>query len=254
MRSRVIVFGALALALLSVTTTAYAAHRYKDVPDDHRFAGSVQWATDLGITKGCGDGTKFCPLDPVTRGQMVEFLQRTMESSANRQPGPQGPPGPSGPQGSPGPSAAVAPTWQIARRQSPVVVSDTDPVVIGPISVTVPSSRLMEYAVLAEAIRTTAGDGETHARIDVVVDGDVQPSQHIAARTIAREYYAVSTGPCAGAPCEGPGRAQMWPIFLELDPGVHTISLRLSTESFGSTAADRSNTFRNTTLWARPSP
>ena len=42
------------------------------VPHIERFA-------ELGVTTGCGDGTRFCPNDAVNRGQMAAFLVRAFE-------------------------------------------------------------------------------------------------------------------------------------------------------------------------------
>jgi len=39
------------------------------------FVDDIVWLADSGITKGCSL-TKFCPVDPVTRGQMAAFLSR----------------------------------------------------------------------------------------------------------------------------------------------------------------------------------
>ena len=36
----------------------------------------IERLAELGVTKGCGNGTNFCPLNPVTRAQMAVFLTR----------------------------------------------------------------------------------------------------------------------------------------------------------------------------------
>jgi S-layer homology domain len=38
----------------------------------------IEYIADLGITTGCGERS-FCPEDPVTRGQMAAFLNRTLD-------------------------------------------------------------------------------------------------------------------------------------------------------------------------------
>ena len=41
------------------------------------FVASIQWIYDAGITGGCSS-TRYCPVSPVTRGQMAAFLVRAM--------------------------------------------------------------------------------------------------------------------------------------------------------------------------------
>jgi len=52
---------------------------FDDVPADHIFHDEIVWLAGQGITRGCNppDNTAFCPDDPVTRGQMAAFLNRT---------------------------------------------------------------------------------------------------------------------------------------------------------------------------------
>lgn len=64
----------LVLALV-VPATAYATHIFDDVPDHAFYAGAVEWAFDNEITTGKSP-TEFAPLDNVTRGESVTFLQR----------------------------------------------------------------------------------------------------------------------------------------------------------------------------------
>ena len=49
---------------------------FADVPVDAWFARDVAKLTASGITKGCGDGTRFCPDRDTTRAQMATFLWR----------------------------------------------------------------------------------------------------------------------------------------------------------------------------------
>ena len=75
--------GALALTLVLVQLfwlmpAAGAQSGFEDVPADHIFATEVTWLAERGITKGCNPpaNTRFCPGEPVTRGQMAAFLVR----------------------------------------------------------------------------------------------------------------------------------------------------------------------------------
>ena len=49
---------------------------FSDVSSDAWYAPDVARLAASGITTGCGDGTKFCPNDSVTRAQMATFLWR----------------------------------------------------------------------------------------------------------------------------------------------------------------------------------
>lgn len=72
------------LAVLVVPVTAYATHVFDDVLDSAFYAEPVEWAANNGITTG-KTPTQFAPLDPVTRGESVTFLQRYDDNVA--QPG-----------------------------------------------------------------------------------------------------------------------------------------------------------------------
>lgn len=63
-------------AAVVAPTTALANHVFDDVADDDVHALGIEWASDNGITAGCGDGSGFCPSDPVTRAQMATFMHR----------------------------------------------------------------------------------------------------------------------------------------------------------------------------------
>jgi len=72
----------LAIAVLAVAlitpATAFATHIFSDVPDvpDVAFyADPVEWAFNNEITTGKSP-TQFAPLDGVTRGESVTFLNR----------------------------------------------------------------------------------------------------------------------------------------------------------------------------------
>ena len=55
--------------------------RFSDVPSGP-FCGFIERMADDGITSGCG-GVRFCPNDPVTRGQMAVFIEGALGHTAN---------------------------------------------------------------------------------------------------------------------------------------------------------------------------
>lgn len=56
------------------------AFRFGDVPEGHVFEYEAHWLAANDITRGCNppDNDRFCPEDPVTRGQMAAFLVRAL--------------------------------------------------------------------------------------------------------------------------------------------------------------------------------
>jgi spore germination protein YaaH len=58
------------------------ASEFKDLPftdiAGSAFVDEIIWLADEGITTGCSP-TRFCPADPVTRGQMATFLYRAFD-------------------------------------------------------------------------------------------------------------------------------------------------------------------------------
>jgi hypothetical protein len=55
-----------------------AANTFVD-DDGSIFEAEIAAVAAAGITLGCtADGTRFCPTDPVTRGQMAAFLRRAL--------------------------------------------------------------------------------------------------------------------------------------------------------------------------------
>lgn len=50
---------------------------FSDVPPDSVHAANIAAVAAAGITQGCGDD-RFCPGDPVSRGQMATFLSRAL--------------------------------------------------------------------------------------------------------------------------------------------------------------------------------
>lgn len=63
-------------ALLAVPIGVFASHSFTDVPDSYTFHTVIGRVKGAAITAGC-TATKYCPEDPVTRGQMAAFLART---------------------------------------------------------------------------------------------------------------------------------------------------------------------------------
>ena len=49
---------------------------FDDVASDAWYAADVATLVASGVTKGCGDGTGFCPEQATTRGEMATFLHR----------------------------------------------------------------------------------------------------------------------------------------------------------------------------------
>lgn len=109
---RRMVLAVLVVGMLGLSGVAVASHQFRDVPDDHVFHEDIEWLRDTGLTRGCNPplNDRFCPDDPVTRGQMAAFMHRFAErlteivgTGDKGEPGPQGPPGPKGDKGDPGP-------------------------------------------------------------------------------------------------------------------------------------------------------
>jgi S-layer homology domain len=127
------VLGAV-MAIVLGTGVVLASHQFSDVPNSNTFHAQIAWLTDNGITGGCGGG-KYCPNDPVTRGQMAAFLYRYYLKFGSGS-GPAGPPGPTGdpgPQGDPGehgPSGATV--INLSLPVSPQQYDGQDLATVGP--------------------------------------------------------------------------------------------------------------------------
>lgn len=67
--------GVVAAAVFTAGTAAAIVAGFTDVPDDHPHAAGIEYLAGTGITGGCDEG-RFCPDDPVTRGQMATFIRR----------------------------------------------------------------------------------------------------------------------------------------------------------------------------------
>lgn len=66
---------AVAAMLLALPVAVAANHIFSDVPTSSTFHTTIARLAGSGITGGCGGG-KYCPNEPVTRGQMAAFLNR----------------------------------------------------------------------------------------------------------------------------------------------------------------------------------
>jgi glucose/arabinose dehydrogenase len=55
-----------------------------DDDDDSVFEADIEWLAARGITRGCNppDNTRFCPMSPITRGEMAAFLVRALDLAA----------------------------------------------------------------------------------------------------------------------------------------------------------------------------
>jgi hypothetical protein len=70
-----------AVAALAFPLGVLANHQFTDVPTSASYHDEVESLVGAGITAGCG-GTQYCPGNPVTRGQMAQFLVRGLSRSA----------------------------------------------------------------------------------------------------------------------------------------------------------------------------
>ena len=75
---RLIAAGLLVLAL-AVPASVFASHLFSDVPTSNTYHQSISNIFQRGITGGCG-GTKYCPNQAVTRGQMAAFIDRVFKA------------------------------------------------------------------------------------------------------------------------------------------------------------------------------
>ena len=66
---------------------AVSATRFADVEPDSFYAPFIERMAELGVTEGCGNGTGFCPEEPVTRAQMAVFLTRAFSLAPGHDPG-----------------------------------------------------------------------------------------------------------------------------------------------------------------------
>jgi hypothetical protein len=71
----------LTVAALAFPLGVLANHQFSDVPTSASYHDEVESLVGAGITAGCG-GTNYCPGNPVTRGQMAQFLARGLSRAA----------------------------------------------------------------------------------------------------------------------------------------------------------------------------
>ena len=75
-RRRIAAVALIVVVVGAVATTAVAqSQRFPDVPPDHPAYEAVEWAADVGLTLGYGDGT-FQPEQPLSRWHAVVFMER----------------------------------------------------------------------------------------------------------------------------------------------------------------------------------
>ena len=63
------------LVVAGGTVAAQTAQRFSDVPPDHEAHEAVEWAADVGLTLGYGDGT-FGPDEPLPKRHALVFMER----------------------------------------------------------------------------------------------------------------------------------------------------------------------------------
>ncbi|MGF1664762.1 MAG: fibronectin type III domain-containing protein [Acidimicrobiia bacterium] len=68
------------ISAYSAPATVTTGTRFTDVEGSHLFSADIEWLASTGITRGCNPpaNDRFCPEDPVTRGQMAAFLNRAL--------------------------------------------------------------------------------------------------------------------------------------------------------------------------------
>lgn len=84
-RRGILITGAF-VGLLAFPIGVIASHQFTDVPDAYQFHNDIDAVKDAGVTSGCLDGTKYCPEDFVTRGQMAAFMNRLGALAADKTP------------------------------------------------------------------------------------------------------------------------------------------------------------------------
>ena len=66
---------------------AVTSTRFADVDATHPYAAFIERFAQTGVTRGCGDGTNYCPDDTVTRSFMAVFLARAFALAPAPDPG-----------------------------------------------------------------------------------------------------------------------------------------------------------------------
>lgn len=88
MASAIRCIGRLVLATWVALLSAAAAHAapcagFADVDAADPFCASVAWLKNEGITRGCGDGSIYCPESAVSRLAMAGFLKRFADATGD---------------------------------------------------------------------------------------------------------------------------------------------------------------------------
>ena len=65
---------------------AVTSTRFADVDATHPHAAFIERFAELEVTRGCGDGTNYCPDDGVSRAHMAVFLSRAFALAAGPDP------------------------------------------------------------------------------------------------------------------------------------------------------------------------
>ena len=65
----------VAAATWVVVAAAQTAQRFEDVPPDHPAHTAIEWAAEVGLTTGYGDGT-FRPEQPMAKWRALVFMER----------------------------------------------------------------------------------------------------------------------------------------------------------------------------------
>ena len=81
--------GQMAAFLVRALGLTQSSHPgFEDVPFDSTFAEDIGKLATAGVTRGCNPpvNDRFCPDDPVTRGQMAAFLARALGLTSNSHP------------------------------------------------------------------------------------------------------------------------------------------------------------------------
>jgi hypothetical protein len=74
-RARPLTVVGIAALVLALPVAVSATHIFSDVPTSSSYHNPVSKVYGARLTGGCGSG-RYCPNDPVTRGQMAAFLAR----------------------------------------------------------------------------------------------------------------------------------------------------------------------------------
>jgi hypothetical protein len=71
-------FGSIEIWWYTTVSPAPVTPSFNDVPASDPFFQYIEALKASGITGGCGDGTNFCPDQPVLRKQMAVFLAKAL--------------------------------------------------------------------------------------------------------------------------------------------------------------------------------